>query len=181
MFYYELNGDIELRLLQINDTEELFQLMDSSRKHLREWLPWVDDTKSPEDTKAFIQSTMNQFAANNGYQAGIWYRGELAGVIGYHEMDWAHKSTSIGYWLGEKYVGKAIMTKACSVFVDYALTDLKLNRVEIRCAENNHKSRAIPEKLDFTNEGMIRDAEWLYDHHVNHFVYGMLAKEWKLQ
>lgn len=178
MFYYELNKDIELRLLQNKDAEELFQLMDSCREHLREWLPWVDASKSLEDIKAFIQSTMNQFASNNGFQAGIWYKGEIAGVIGFHGINWSNKSTSIGYWLGEKYVGKGIMSKACRVFVDYAFTDLNLNRVEIRCADKNHKSRAIPERLGFTNEGMIREDEWLYDHYVNHIVYGILAKEW---
>jgi ribosomal-protein-serine acetyltransferase len=178
MFKYIIDEDIELRLLKINDAEELFQLVDLCREHLRKWLPWIDATKSSDDTKVFIKSTMKQFAANNGFQAGIWYKGQVAGVIGYHGMDFSHKSTSIGYWLSEKYVGKGIMTKACKALVDYALIDLGLNRVEIRCAENNHKSRAIPERLGFTNEGMIREAEWLYDHYVSHYVYGMLAKEW---
>ncbi|GAA0179571.1 GNAT family protein [Clostridium sediminicola] len=180
MFKYIVNEDIELRLLQIKDSEELFQLMDSCREHLREWLPWVDASKSSEDTKVFIQSTMDQFASNNGFQAGIWCKGQIAGVIGYHGMNLANKSTSIGYWLSEKFVGKGIMTKACKVLVDYAITDLNLNRVEIRCAENNYKSRAIPERLGFTNEGMIREAEWLYDHYVNHIVYGILASDWNL-
>jgi len=71
------------------------------------------------------------------------------------------------------------MTKACESFIDYAFNDFKLNRVEIRCAENNFKSRAIPQRLGFTKEGLIRDSEWLYDHYVDHIVYGMLAIEWK--
>lgn len=179
MFKYVVNSDVELRLIQLKDAEELFQLTHSCREHLRKWLPWVSDSFSCEDTKAFVKITMEQFASNNGFQAGIWYKGEIAGVIGYHGIDWAHKSTCIGYWLGEKYVGKGIMTKVCRAFVDYALIDLNLNRVEIRCAENNHKSRAIPERLGFTKEGMVRETEWLYDHYVNHIVYGMLAKEWK--
>lgn len=181
MFKYVIDRDIELRLLETRHSEELFQLTDSCRDYLKEWLPWVVDSFSYEDTKSFIEITMQQFAANIGFQAGIWYRGEIAGVIGYHRIDKSHKSTTIGYWLGEKFVGKGIMTKACRVFVDYALTDLKLNRVEIRCAEKNHKSRAIPERLGFTKEGIIREAEWLYDHYVDHVVYGMLAREWKEQ
>jgi len=146
---------------------------------LREWLPWVDGSSNSEVTKAFIESTMMQFSSNNGFQAGIWYKDELAGIIGYHGLDWSNKSTSIGYWLGKKYNGKGIMTKACRVLVEYAFLDLKLNRVEIRCAENNHKSRAIPERLGFVNEGLIREAEWLYDHYVSHVVYSMLVKDWK--
>ncbi|MBS4537281.1 GNAT family N-acetyltransferase [Clostridium sp. D2Q-11] len=179
MFKYVIDSDIELRLLENRNSEELFELIDSCREYLRDWLPWVDSSTSYEDTKKFIEITMKQFASNEGFQAGIWYKGEIAGVIGYHKVDWSNKSTSIGYWLGEKYVGKGIMTKACRAFIDYALIDLNLNRVEIRCAEYNQKSRAIPERLGFIEEGMIRDAEWLYDHSVNHIVYGVLANEWK--
>lgn len=179
MFKYVVDKDIELRLLENKYTEEMFRLVDSCRNHLREWLPWVDGTKNIEDTKNFIEITKKQFVSNDGFQAGIWYKGELAGVIGYHSINWTHKSTSIGYWLSKEYVGRGIMTKACRVFIDYALIDLKLNRVEIRCAENNYKSKAIPERLGFKTEGIIREAEWLYDHYVDHVIYGVLAKEWK--
>jgi ribosomal-protein-serine acetyltransferase len=39
-------------------------------------------------------------------------------------------------------------------------------------------SRGIPERLGFVNKGCIRQAEWLYDHYVDHVVYGKLAEEW---
>lgn len=178
MFRYVIDSDIELRLLENRDSWELFALVDSCRDYLREWLPWIDSSNSFEATKTFIKIAMKQFVSRDGFQAGIWYNGEIAGVIGYHRMDWAHKSTSIGYWLGEKYMGKGIMTKACKAMVNYAMADLNLNRVEIRCAEHNYKSRAIPERLGFAKEGIIRDGEWLYDHYVDHVVYGILAKEW---
>ncbi len=50
--------------------------------------------------------------------------------------------------------------------------------VEVRCAEGNSKSRAIPERLGFIKEGIIRDVEWLYDHYVEDVVYGILSREW---
>jgi ribosomal-protein-serine acetyltransferase len=40
------------------------------------------------------------------------------------------------------------------------------------------KSRAIPEKLGFVQEGITRQEEWLYDHYVDHVIYGLLAKDW---
>jgi ribosomal-protein-serine acetyltransferase len=61
---------------------------------------------------------------------------------------------------------------------DYAFNELKLDKVEIRVAVENKKSRGIPERLGFVSEGCIRQAEWLYDHYVDHIVYGMLAKDW---
>jgi len=178
MFEFVIDDKVVLKLLDIIHADRLFKLQDAGRPYLREWLPWVDGTKSVEDTKLFIEATIKQFAANNGFQAGIWYLGNIAGVIGFHGMNWANRSTSIGYWLGERYRGSGVMTKSCKAFVEYAFRELNINRVEIRCAEKNHRSRAIPERLGFVNEGMIREAEWLYDHYVDHVVYGVLAREW---
>ena len=49
----------------------------------------------------------------------------------------------------------------------------------IRCYQENFKSRAIPERLGFTPEGVIWQAEWLYDHFEDDVVYGFLAPEWQ--
>jgi len=179
MFKYIVDENIEIRMLDLCYAEELYNLTDSCRNHLKEWLPWVDNTKSAEDTKMFIEMGKKQFVSNNGFQAGIWYKHNLAGVIGCHGMNFTNKSTSIGYWLGEEYQGKGIMTKATKALVEYLLLELNFNRVEIRCAENNYKSRAIPERLGFVNEGVLREIEWIYDHYVDHVVYGMLARQWK--
>jgi len=178
MFEFVIDNEVVLKLLDTRDADQLFELMDSSRSYLKEWLPWVDGTKSAEDAKSFIEMTRKQFASNDGFQAGIWYRGNIAGVIGFHEINWSNKSTSIGYWLGERYQGNGVMTKACKAFLDYVFKELKLNRVEVRCAEGNSRSRAIPERLSFIKEGIVRETEWLYDHYVDHVVYGILAREW---
>jgi ribosomal-protein-serine acetyltransferase len=179
MFTKVIDEHIHLRLLELRYAEELFQLVDQNRTYLRQWLPWLDRTKSPEDTKAFIQSGLKQFSENNGFQAGIFYNGQIVGCIGLHEIDWNNRKTAIGYWLSEHCQGKGIMTRACRAMIDYAVKDAGLNRVEIRAAEWNAKSRAIPERLGFVNEGITRQEEWLYDHYVDHVIYGMLAEDWK--
>jgi ribosomal-protein-serine acetyltransferase len=179
MFKFQIDENTFLKLLDYQDAEPLFALTDSCRTYLRKWLPWVDSTKTIEDTQSFIKMTMEKFAANDGFESGIWFKGQLAGVIGFHNLDWANRKTSIGYWLGEQFQGHGLMTKSCIAYINYAFNELKLNRVEIRCAVENSKSRAIPERLGFKNEGPIREAEWLNDHFVDHIVYGMLAREWK--
>ncbi|PGS56811.1 GNAT family N-acetyltransferase [Bacillus sp. AFS041924] len=181
MFSYEIEKNLHLKILTLQDAEELYELTINSMEHLKEWLPLIAYNQKLEDTEKFIKSTMNQFAENNGFQAGIWSNSKLVGVIGFHSINWINKSTSIGYWLGKGFEGSGIMTKACHAFVHHALTDLKLNRVEIRAAVENTKSRAIPERLGFIKEGCIRKAEWIYDHYVDHYVYGMLAEDWAIK
>ncbi|MFP7494310.1 GNAT family protein [Terribacillus saccharophilus] len=179
MFTHRIDSATYMKLLEPQDSEKLFQLIDSSREHLRQWLLWVDQNTTVEHSRQFIQHTLEQFASNNGFTAGIWYQGALAGVIGFHEIDWQNRSTGLGYWLGEEYTGLGLMRKAVSKSLDYAFLDLRLNRVEIRSAIGNVRSRRIPEKLGFTHEGTIRQAEKLVYGYVNHNIYGMLLEEWE--
>lgn len=179
MFSHQISGDIYLKLLELNDATDLFAITDGSRNYLREWLPWVDGTKSVDDSKSFIEMTMNQYASNNGFQAGIWFCNQLVGCIGFHAMDWANRKTSIGYWLAEDFQGHGIMTQATQALVDIAITEYKLNRVEISAAVENQKSRAIPERLGFEEEGCLHQNEWLYDHFVDHILYATLQSKWE--
>lgn len=179
MFIHKIDDDLSLKLIDTRDAERVFALTDHSREHLREWLPWLDFTTELEDTKGFIQVCLKGFAENKSLNTVILFKGEMVGVAGYNEINWSNKTAYIGYWLGEAYQGNGIMTKVAKALTDYALNKLDLNKVEIRAAEGNEKSRSIPERLGFVNEGCIRRAEWLYDHFVDHVVYGMLAEEWK--
>lgn len=180
MFTYPLDDHIELQPLALQHARPLFILTNRSRDTLREWLPWVDAITEVEHTVNFVRSAIKQGAENGAISAGIWVQGELAGIISFHEINWHNRSVSIGYWLGQEYVGQGIMSSACRAFVDYALMDLDLNRVEIRCATGNTRSRSIPERLGFVLEGIVREAELLPQGFVNHAVYGMIQSEWKL-
>lgn len=179
VFKYDISENTYLKLLDLNDVEELFALTDHSRDTLREWLLFVDNVKTVKDTERFIRGAMQQYADNNGLQAGIYYEGKLAGVIGYHQVNIEHKWTSIGYWLGNDFVGKGLVTNSMRAFIDYAFNYLKVNRIEVRVAVGNIRSRTIPKILGFNEEGRLRDAEWLYDHSVDQVVYGLTVAEWR--
>lgn len=179
MFVLKVDDDIALKFMELKDADRVYNLTEQSREYLREWLPWVDNSNSVEDTKAFIYDCLRGYAENKCLVTYILYKGEIVGVTGFNSINGAHRSAQIGYWLGKDYQGRGIMTRAVRAIVDYGFTGIGLNPVEIHAAVKNVKSRSIPEKLGFLNEGCIRQAEWLYDHYVDHMVYGILAEEWK--
>lgn len=102
-------------------------------------------------------------------------------MIGYHAVDWANRSTRIGYWLAEEHQGQGTMTEAVRLLVDHALSVWGLNRVEIRAALENRRSRAIPERLGFCEEGTRREAERVGGRYLDSVAYSMLAVDWKAQ
>ena len=178
MFSHWLTDRLQLRSLQLTDANELFALTDANRDYLRQWLPWLDGTKTSADTRNFIRNAIEQFQDTGALVAAICHDKQIIGVIGYNQIDWANAIGHIGYWLAESHQGQGIMISSCRCLVDYSFVNLALNRVVIRCATNNRRSRAIPEKLGFHHEGTAREAEWLYDHFVDHEIYAMLNRHW---
>lgn len=174
----DIDEELYLRLFEIGDAEELFRLTDNSRDYLREWLSWVDTTTTVDDSRGFIEHTLRAYEAESEFTAGIFYQGKLVGAAGFNNFDWPNKVGYIGYWLAEDFQGKGIMGRVCHALTSYAFNELQLNKVAIRAAFENKKSRAIPERLGFVKEGQFRQAEWLYDHYVDHVIYGMLENEW---
>jgi ribosomal-protein-serine acetyltransferase len=178
MFSFRVDERHELRLLRPSDADELFRLTDNNREYLRSWLPWLDSTIAVANTEDFIRSTLQQFADNRGFVAAICYDKTIVGLIGYNQIDWQNRIGYIGYWLAQDYQGNGLMTTSCKAIVDYGFGVLNLNRLVITCATENKPSRAIPERLGFVHEGTTRDAEWLYDHFVNHEIYVQFYCDW---
>ncbi len=178
MFSLRIEDDAELRLLEESDAEEMFALLSKDRVQLQTGLPWLTDDFSLSDALRFISKSLERFAAGEGFRTGIRFRGEFAGSVNIYNVNAPARSANIGYWLGTAYQGRGLVTRACRALLNYGFDELRLNRFEIQCAADNRKSRGIPERLGFTQEGILRQADWLHDRFVDIVVYGMLAEEW---
>jgi ribosomal-protein-serine acetyltransferase len=178
MVEYRIDDEIHISLLYPDQASLLFALVDANREWLGKWLSFPGKTHSVEDSKVFIEKSLTRYEKDNGFWAGIWYRNELAGAIGYLYIDSSARKTEIGYWLGSRFAGKGLVTKSCECFITHAFEVCKLNKVEINMAEKNEKSKAVAERLGLKREGVIRDYEFLNEQYHNRYIYGMLRKEW---
>jgi ribosomal-protein-serine acetyltransferase len=168
----------QLLLVQDRDAAELLDLVNRNRDSLREWLPWVDRTHSIADVRHFVSISAEQWEAGLGPNCVIRVVGEIAGSIGCHPINWQDRSCSIGYWLDAARQGQGIVTRSCAVLMDYLFLELGLHRVEIRCGVGNQRSCAIPERLGFAREGVLRHAQWVNDRFVDLVVWSMLQPDW---
>ncbi len=178
-FSHRINEKLELRLFDQRDAAALFRLVEHNRDYLAEWLPWAEHTASEADAASFIQNALEQHARNEGFHAGIWHRGELAGAVGIHRIDWPNLSTSIGYWVDRGHQGQGLVTAACRAVLSYLFDCLGLDRVEIRCAAGNKRSCAVPERLGFVREGVLRHGQRIRGRPVDLHIYSMLREEWQ--
>ncbi len=148
MFALKVDEGLELRLLEHRHAQLLFDLTVANREYLKPFLPWATRMQDSHQTAAYIKNSLEQFARNDGFQAGIFSNGELVGVAGLHYIRW--ERTELGYWLAESAQGEGVMTRTVAKLCRYCFDDLELGRVEIRCAVANARSRRIPERLGFT-------------------------------
>lgn len=172
-----LGGRAVLRQLAVSDAAELHALIEANRDHLRPWMPWAE--QDAVSTAAFLQAARDQAAAGEGVQFAVVEHGRIVGTAGYHRVDWRNAATSIGYWLAADAQGRGLITRGVAAMLDHAFGAWELHRAEIRAAPRNVRSRAVAERLGFTEEGVARGAE----RHAHGFgdlvVYGILAPEWR--
>jgi len=71
------------------------------------------------------------------------------------------------------------MVRSCKALITYGFHELSLHRIEIKAATDNVRSQAIPAKLNFVKEGILREAELVNDKFLDLILYSMLEREWK--
>ena len=179
LFRRPLDDDTELRLMELHYAETLHRLIETDREHLGRWFPWAEAPHTLQERQAFLKRTLQRFVEGNGMLCGIWHRGAFAGAIEMLHIDRRARSTEFGYWLGERFQGKGLMTRACRAIIDHAFSTLNLNRVVIGALEENTRSRAVAERMGFTLEGTFRQAWWHKDHFADLVKYSVLKEEWK--
>ncbi len=178
MFSFKIDDTLELRILELRHAEQLYEVVRANQQSIGKWLTWANENYSLENAKTYITVGLNKFVAYEGMRCGIWFNNELIGGVGFNHYNWHSRNSPIGYWMAQNQQGKGIMTRSVKALLDYGFTEIGLNRVEIYCATDNAKSRAVPERLGFTLEGILREEDWLGDHFADTAVYSMLASEW---
>jgi len=172
-----IDSDTTLRSVEITDADALFLVVDGHRSHLGAWLPWVDQTRSANDTRAFIETSIENEKNGTGLAAIIEKRGEICGVVGLDSIDVKNRSSHIGYWLREDVQRLGLATRAVACLTEYGFSALGLNRLDIRAAPENHRSRAVAERLGFREEGILREAERHGDRFTDLVSYSLLRRE----
>ena len=176
---------IELRLVEERHAPAIFAAVDRDREYLRQWVAWVDATRTEEDILAFIRRSMEQFASNNGSPppsgrvdvSPAWSRNAHPRRLAWlSRLKWAVMADA------REFQGLGIATDAAR-----AMTRPK--RSSGAGAESHGdslrrgpmpRSSAIPKRLGFTFEGTLREAQVLDGRYVDLEVYSMLRREYSL-
>lgn len=170
--------DIQLHLLEQEHAPALFALVQRDRAYLRTWQNWPDSIDTLADMQRMIDRLLDKRRDRDGLDLVITVRGQPVGKIGLVYIQWQAKRTEFGYWLAEPMQGRGVMTQSCEALIAYVFRVLALDVVQIRCAVGNVRSRAIPERLGFTCEGVLKEKAWLRGAFIDEVLFSLSAAQW---
>ena len=148
---------VVLRRHQPGDVDALHAAIESSREHLRPFMPWADQDRAA--TAEFVAKTADGWATGDNYSYLVTAPGSdgesdrVLGGCGLHRRG-EPGTIEIGYWLRPDAVGRGVMTAAARALTTAAFALDGIVRVEIRCDAANAPSAAIPRRLGFVHVGV---------------------------
>ena len=79
------------------------------------------------------------------------------GIVVYPGHDVYRHTATVGYWLGEQFWGRGIMTEVVTAVTDFCVDNFPLRRIFAEVFANNPASARVLEKAGFTFEGRLKN------------------------
>jgi RimJ/RimL family protein N-acetyltransferase len=142
------------------DGPELNAALLDSWEHLEEWMPFATGEKpTVEESEANVRQAYTKFLTREDLRLSLFLKDSdtMVGSSGLHRIDWSVPKFEIGYWVRKSFEGKGYISEAVAAISDFAIRELGAKRIEIRCDSRNERSAAVPRRLGFNLEGILKN------------------------
>ncbi|WP_164113004.1 MULTISPECIES: GNAT family N-acetyltransferase [Sphingobacterium] len=175
----KLSEDVTLKSSSPDQADALYHAIQSNKSYLGQFLPWVKHVNDVSDSITYLQKSQENCEQGSELSYNIFKNNTLVGRIGLHQIDKMNNNASIGYWLTENSQGQGIITTSCVTLLNIGFNELNFQRVEILTATTNTKSTAIPLRLGFVHEGILRQVERHEQQYFDLNIFSILKREWQ--
>ena len=170
----ELGGGRHIRSYRAGDKPALLAYADNRNvaRNLRDRFPhpytarvadrWLKHVAAEEPEKSFAIATPEELIGGIGIEPG---------------EDVHHRSAEIGFWLGEPFWGRGIVTAAVRAFTPWAFERYDLLRIWAGVFETNPASARVLEKAGYAFEGRHRGAVVKDGRVLDELVYARVVEE----
>ncbi len=148
-----------LRPYRTDDAPALHAAVRESMHSVGRWLPWCHAGYAEADAVAWIAFCARAWARGDQYTFAIFDETsqQFLGAVGLSHRNREHNFASIGYWVRESARGRGLAARAGRLVAAFAFDTVKLTRVEILAAVDNHASRRTAENLGARLETIARN------------------------
>ncbi|MER7796187.1 GNAT family protein [Microbacterium sp. NPDC096154] len=172
------HGPISIRLVRQRDARTLQHELVTNRSWLRPWEATSPGGAAPLDMRGSIRRLLQQYRDGQGVPFVMEYEGEVAGQLNVWGLARGSlSSATIGYWVSERFAGRAITPTAVALATDVCFSELQLHRMEICIRPENAASLRVVQKLGFRYEGLRRryihiDGDWR-----DHYAFALTTED----
>gem|GEM_PF-284191 len=147
-----------LRRQEVAHAPEMRAVIEESYAEFSLWFDWCAQIPSVQAIEETIRRVRANWELGDQFLFNIFdHADRYLGVCGLEWVDWKVPAFEIGYWLRTSAVGKGLMSEAVLTLETRIVIPAGGRRVSIKCDERNIRSAAIPRRLGYTLEGVLRN------------------------
>jgi len=143
--------------------------------NVRDYFPYP---YSEEDGKQFIEIVLSK--PKPVVDFAIVVDEKAVGGIGIVLKDDVERiSAEIGYWLGENYWNKGIMTEVVKGFIEYVFSHFPLQKIFASVFDFNIASQKVLQKAGFEREAILKQAAIKNNKIIDLHYYSLHKRQWR--
>ncbi len=171
-----------IRKFEKGDGKGLFNLLErnNNREFLKEHVDEATNVQTLEEAEIRECSLAADFINRNRFVMGIWLKetNYFIGNIWIEPKKWEVPSFEIGYYLDQGYTKKGYATEAVKRSMDFIFSKLNAHKIILITRDTNAESIKLAERLNFIEEGHLRECSIEENKRFGLFHYGMLKSEY---
>ena len=139
--------------------EEIYDIVEKSREHLKIFLPWARTMLSAEEEFMYLKNyAETRWFEKTGFCYLVYHRDsqKFLGVIDLIHINEKHKSAEIGFWLGVHATGQGYMLEAVKALEKEAFAQ-GFHRIVIANDVRNIKSANVAKNAGYHLDGIMRE------------------------
>lgn len=180
----EIKGDgLTIRCPQRGDYRAWRTLRLGSRAFLTPFEPmWTDLELSAKTFAAKVRRNRRDAAYGTEYAFLIFQGRKAECLVGGLTLSnirrRAAQNVTMGYWMGESFAGKGIMTRSVALILPFVFDTLDLHRIEAACLPDNAASRRVLlnngfQEIGFAENYLQINGEWR-----DHVLFGLTRERY---
>ncbi|HWQ45986.1 MAG TPA: GNAT family protein [Longilinea sp.] len=180
LFFPDLETErLLLRQLTFEDTEFVFKHF--SDPQVTQYLMDEPPVADRDEARGIISFFMDPEGKRQN-RWGLVRKSDqrMIGTIGFHRWEKAYHRCDIGYDLSPDCWGHGYMSEALKTVLHSGFDRMDLHRMDAYVYTGNPRSYGLLEKFGFKKEGLLRDYFFLNGSYYDHYLFGLLRRDWEV-
>jgi ribosomal-protein-serine acetyltransferase len=175
-FAIRVDDDIDLVLADRHVVDDFHRTILANLEHLQPWEELARASLTLDEVAQAVRQGCAAWVEGTAVPTAIRHQGKIVGALSARIAP-ALGRAELGYWIDAAHQGRGIVTRAVRALEALLFDAENIERIELRMAAENHRSRAVADRLGYVLEGTLRRALPLQGRRHDVVVYGKLRTE----